>query len=106
MRPTIFQKMGPAFSRAFGNATAIFTIGGVPGPSVPIILRNGRDLDEGDEQGQGLEVRTYSLGVAAVHAPGLTSQRDTLLFDGKVYSVRNHIDDGHAMLRIFVTGDI
>lgn len=98
--------MGSAFSRAFGNATAIFTINGVAGLPVPIILRNGRDLDEGEEQGQSLEARTYSLAVAASLVPGLASQRDVMTFEGTVYPIVNHTDDAHAMLRVFVRGDI
>lgn len=105
MRATRFQKMGPAFSRAFGNASAVFTIAGIAGQPVPIILRNGRDLDEGDEQGQGLEASTYSLAVAASHVAGLTSQRDTMTFNGTVYPILNHTDDAHAMLRVFVQGE-
>ncbi|WEZ84581.1 hypothetical protein P6U16_08405 [Rhizobium sp. 32-5/1] len=98
--------MGSAFSRAFGNTTAVFTINGVVGLPVPIILRNGRDLDEGEEQGQGLEARTYSLAVAATDVAGLISQRDTMTFEGTVYPIVNHTDDAHAMLRVFLRGEI
>jgi hypothetical protein len=106
MRPTRFQKMGSAFSRAFGNADAIFTIDGVQGLPVRIILRNGVSLDVADEQGQDIEAKTYSLSVAAADVIGLASLRDSMTFEGNTYSIRNHDDDGHAMLRIFVTGDI
>jgi len=106
MRPNRFQKMGSAFSRAFGNAEAIFTIDGVQRPPVRIILRNGVSLDIGEEQGQDVEAKTYSLSVAAADVAGLTSLRDTMMFEGNTYGIRNHDDDGHAMMRIFVMGDI
>ncbi len=106
MRPTRFQKMGSAFSRALSNAEAIFTIDGVQSLPVRIILRNGVSLDVGEEQGQDIEAKTYSLAVAAADVAGLTSLRDSMTFEGNIYRIRNHDDDGHAMMRIFVTGDI
>ena len=106
MRPTRFAKMGSAFSRAFGNATAVFMVDGVVTSPVTLILRNGRSLDLADQNDQDIEARTYSLAVAASDVPGLTSQRDTMVFDGVTYAIRNIEDDARAMLRIYVTGDI
>lgn len=98
--------MGPAFSRAFGNTTAVFSINGVSTSAVPIILRNGRSLDESEQHDQGVEAKTYSLAVAASDVPGLASLRDSMIFEGVTYAITNHDDDGRAMLRLYVTGDI
>lgn len=106
IRPPLFADMGDAFATAFGNAEAIFTIDGVNTPPTRIILRVGVGTNEVEEHGQGVEAVNYSLCVPASSVPGLTSQRDSMIYNGTTYPIINHIDDAHAMLRLFVEGDL
>lgn len=102
----MFADMGGAFADAFGNADAVFTIDGVNTPSTRIILRVGIATDEVEEQGHGVEAVNYSLCVPASSVPGLTSQRDSVTYNGITYPIINHTDDARAMLRLFVEGDL
>lgn len=117
LRPAIFERMGPQFVRFLGNADCEFTIGGVMRPSVRGILRQWRDIDMVEDFSQAVEGTTHLLSVAASDIPGLASQRDRVaifLTDpsgkridaGNTFEVKNHTDDGRAMLKIYLKGDI
>ena len=107
----------PEFVRAFGNAEAVFTVDGSDRPPVRCILRQWRDTDLAEDMGQAVEGTTHLLSVAAAQVPNLVSQRDSVtvfvtdrngarIDDGTHYEIKTHEDDGRAMLRIFLTGDI
>lgn len=117
LRPAVFERMGESFSRAFGNVDAVFTIDGEVRPAVRAILRQWRDVEESEELGQSVEGTTHLLSVASSMVPGLVSQRDSVSIfvtdragnrvdDGAEFAVKNHADDGRAMLKIYLTGDI
>ncbi len=116
-RSPIFERMGVSFDRAFGNADAVFTIGGVARPSVRVIFRQWRELDEAEEQGQAVEGTTHLLSVAYSKVAGLQSQRDSVTIHeldalgnrtgvSASYQIKNHSDDARSMLRIYLSGDI
>lgn len=116
-RSAIFERMGEAFDRAFGNVDAVFTINGIERPAVRAILRKWRDVEEGEEQGQAVEGTTHLLAVAHSKVQDLVSQRDSVtIFEldvlerriepGQIFAIRNHADDARAMLRIYLSGDI
>lgn len=116
-RPTLFQRMGPGFVRAFGNVDCEFVIAGAARPTVRGILRQWRETDLASEGMQAVEGTTHLLSVAALDAPGLRSQRDSVtvfvtgaggvrLDAGQTFGVASHEDDGRAMLKIQLSGDI
>ncbi len=116
-RPALFERMGAAFARSFGNVDCVFTIDGAERASVRGILRQWRDIDLGDELAQPVEGTTHLLSVASSEVPGLVSQRDSVTIfatdstgkridNGIPFDVKNHEDDGRAMLKIYLTGDI
>lgn len=117
LRPAVFERMGPQFVRSLGNVDCEFTIGGVLMPSVRGILRQWRDVDLAEDLSQAVEGTTHLLSVATSNTVGLVSQRDSVtifmtapdgrrLDAGTFYEVRNHTDDGRAMLKIYLKGDI
>ncbi|WP_322887052.1 head-tail joining protein [Sinorhizobium medicae] len=103
-RPAMFERMGPKFAKAFGNADAVFTVDGVARPAVRVILRVWREIDLAEEQ--AVEGTTHLLAVSASTVPGLASQRDSVAIGGVTYQVINIDDDARAMLRISLAGDI
>ncbi|MDX3929220.1 MAG: hypothetical protein QHC90_25890 [Shinella sp.] len=116
-RPPLFSDLGEEFAGAFGNVDAQFTIAGVLLPRVRAILRQWRELDLGEEQGQAVEGTTHLLSVAADMVPGLVSQRDSVTIfalDAEgfptgistTFEIKNHSDDARAMVRIYLSGDI
>lgn len=100
-RPLLFQEMGRQFSAAFGNCDAVFTIAGVVGLPVRVIVRSVRVNNEAEESGHGVEAVIDNVSVAAAAVPGLTSQRDAVTIGGRLYPIRNIEDDGRAMLKLF-----
>ncbi|RVG29749.1 hypothetical protein [Sinorhizobium meliloti] len=105
-RPAMFERVGPKFAKAFGDAEAVFTVDGVARPAVRVILRVWRETDLAEEQEQAVEGTTHLLAVAASAVPGLASQRDSVAIGGVTYQVINIDDDARAMLRISLAGDI
>lgn len=116
-RPALFARMGPAFDKAFGNVDAVFTIAGVERPAVRAILRKWREIDLVEDLGQAVEGTTHLLSVAADKVPGITSQRDSVTIHeldrngvrtgtSATFEIREHSDDGRAMVRIHLSGDI
>ncbi|SOC38988.1 hypothetical protein SAMN05892877_105364 [Rhizobium subbaraonis] len=116
-RPALFAHMGAAFDDAFGNVDAAFTIDGVQRPAVRAILRKWREIDLVDDLGQGVEGTTHLLSVAAGKVSGLESQRDSVIIHeldrngvrtgvNAAFEIRDHSDDGRAMARIHLSGDI
>jgi hypothetical protein len=117
LRPSLFEETGEDFVGAFGNVDAVFTVDGADQPAVRAILRQWRDIDEAEEQGQAVEGTTHVLAVAASSVTGLVSQRDSVTVyelddDGNrtgissAFDIRNHSNDARAMLRIQLSGDI
>ncbi|AJY47045.1 head-tail joining protein [Martelella endophytica] len=107
-RPAIFAAMGDAFAGTFGNVDCRFTIDGVA-LSDPVrgILRQKRELELADEFGrQDVEAVTHVLSVPATGLEELESERDTVNIDGTFYGIRNLSDDGRAMLKLWLKGDI
>ena len=116
-RPALFARMGAAFDMAFGNVDAVFTIAGVARPSVRAILRKWREIDLVEDLGQAVEGTTHLLSVAADKVVGLESQRDSVTLHeldphgmrtgvSAAFEIRDHSDDGRAMARIHLSGDI
>lgn len=105
-RPERFARMGAAFGRAFGNADGIFTIAGATGGPVRIVARKIRETNLAEESDQGVEGVIDSVSVAADAVPGLTSQRDTVEIGGVSYPIRNIADDGRAMLKLLLQGNL
>lgn len=107
-RPAIFAGMGDAFAGTFGNVDCRFTIGGVQrSDSVRGILRQKRELELGDAFGrQDVEAVTHVLSVPATGLDDLESERDTVIIDRTTYGIRNLTDDGRAMLKLWLKGDI
>ncbi|WP_404862074.1 hypothetical protein [Georhizobium sp. MAB10] len=106
-RPTVFDGMGAAITAAFGNVDAVFTIDGVSQPAVRALLRQRRDIDLGDEGGQAIEGTRHTLAVDArlLAVPPVTG-RDSVTISGITYRIGNRLDDGRAMLRFILDGDI
>jgi len=107
-RPAVFAGMGPAFAGAFGNVDCRFTIDGLMQPETCRgLLRQKRELELADEYGrQDVEAVTHVLSVPATGLEDLESERDQVEIDGKAYAIRNLTDDGRAMLKIWLRGDI
>ena len=105
--PPLFAGVGAAFTATFGNVDCLFTIDGVQ-RTKPVrgILRQKRAIDLGEDEGQGVEGTVHTLKVNATDVPGLVSERDSVVIDGTTYEVGNVEDDGRAMLRIVLSGDI
>ena len=106
MRPALFARMGAAFQRAFGNADAIFTIDGVAGEEVRVILRVMRTDDLAEEGVVGVEGTVHAISVPAEAVPGITSGRDSVVIAGTQYGIGNRLEDGRAMARFILDGDI
>lgn len=116
-RPALFRRMGAAFEKAFGNVDAVFTIAGVDRPPVRAILRKWREIDLAEDLGQAVEGTTHLLSVAADSVAGLMSQRDSVIIHeldrngvrtgvSAAFEIRDNSDDGRAMVRIHLSGDI
>jgi len=111
-RPALFTELGSRFVTAFGNATCVFTIGGVAGAPVRAIVRQERVADLGGDGGQRVEGTRHRLSVPPSSCPGLTSDRDSVSVtaDGETvasfFGIGNIEDDGRAMLTIVLDGDI
>lgn len=107
-RPAIFAGMGEAFAGTFGNVDCRFTIDGAVQPEpVRGILRQKRELELADEFGrQDVEAITHVLSVPASGLEELEGERDSVTIDGTAYGIRNVTDDGRAMLKIWLRGDI
>ncbi|TCT34704.1 head-tail joining protein [Martelella mediterranea] len=107
-RPAVFAGMGPAFAAALGNVDCRFTIDGVLQPETSRgILRQKRELEFADEYGrQDVEAVTHVLSVPATGLEKLESERDQVEIDDASFDIRNITDDGRAMLKIWLRGDI
>ncbi|MGV0817124.1 head-tail joining protein [Martelella sp. AMO21009] len=107
-RPPQFSNMGAGFVSAFGNVDCVFTVDGVDqSASVRGILRQKRELEIAGEFGdQDVEAVTHVLSVAAVGLEALEAQRDSVTIAGTTYDIKNQMDDGRAMLKLYLTGDI
>lgn len=116
-RPALFARMGTAFDAAFGNVDAAFTIDGVARPAVRAILRQWREIDLAEDLGQAVEGTTHLLSLAADKVAGLESQRDSVTIHEldrngvrtgvtATFEIRDRSDDGRAMVRIHLSGDI
>jgi hypothetical protein len=105
-RPAAFAGMADAFTSALGNVDAVFTIDGIPGQPVRAILRQRRDIDMVEDAGQSVEGTVHTLAVDALLVAGITSNRDTVTIDGVVFGIGNRIDDGRAMMRFVLDGNI
>lgn len=116
-RPALFARMGAVFDRAFGNVDAVFTIAGVAGPAVRAILRKWREIDLAEDLGQAVEGTTHLLSVSADKVAGIASQRDSVTIHeldrngvrtgvSAMFEIRDHSDDGRAMVRLHLSGDI
>ncbi|SOC47088.1 hypothetical protein SAMN05892877_1273 [Rhizobium subbaraonis] len=116
-RPALFRRMGAAFEKAFGNVDAVFTIAGVDRPPVRAVLRKWREIDLVEDLGQAVEGTTHLMSVSAENVAGLMSQRDSVIIheldrngartgDSAAFEIRDHSDDGRAMVRIHLSGDI
>ena len=101
-----FARMGEAFSRRLGNIRASFRIAGTVGDPVAVIVRQTREPGEVEEFGQSVEAVSQSVSVAAALVPGLQSQRDAMIIAANIYPIRNISDDGRAMLRLTIEGDL
>jgi hypothetical protein len=104
-RPAAFAGMAGAFTRAFANVDAVFTIAGVPGDPVRAILRQERVADLADD-GVGVEGLVHTLAVDADKVPGIASQRDSVTIAGETFGIGNRLDDGRAMARFILDGEI
>ncbi|AMM84247.1 hypothetical protein [Martelella sp. AD-3] len=107
-RPAIFAGMGEAFAGTFGNVDCRFTIAGVVlADPVRGILRQKRELELADEFGrQDVEAITHVLSVPAAGLEELEGERDSVTIDGTAYGIRNVTDDGRAILKVWLRGDI
>ncbi|MET3602175.1 head-tail joining protein [Martelella mangrovi] len=107
-RPAIFAGMGEAFAGTFGNVDCLFTVDGIALPDpVRGILRQKRELELADAFGrQDVEAVTHVLSVPATGLEDLESERDTVTIGGTVYDICNVTDDGRAMLKVWLRGDI
>ena len=107
-RPAAFCGMGPAFAATFGNVDCRFTVDGEVQPETCRgILRQKRELELADEYGrQDVEAVTHVLSVPATGLEALESERDQVEIDGEAYAIHNLTDDGRAMLKIWLRGDI
>lgn len=117
LRPAIFEAMGEHFTAAFSNAEAEFTIAGTRRPAVRCILRQWRDADLVEAEGQAVEGTSHLLSVSSGAVAGLVSQRDRVdLYpldalgartgDVIACAIRNHADDGRAMTKIWLEGNL
>ncbi len=105
-RPAAFERMAGSFQRAFGNVDAIFTIDGVRGDRVRAILRQRREDDLAEDGTVGVEGMTHVLSVPAETVQGIASQWDSVEIDGRTYGIGNRVDDGRAMMRFLLSGNI
>lgn len=105
-RPALFSRMGAAFQRAFGNADAVFTIDGVAGEPVRVILRQMRADDLVEEAGIAVEGTVHTMSVPVESVPGITSGRDHVVIDSVTYGIGQRVDDGRSMARFILDGDI
>lgn len=104
-RPAVFSGMAGAFTRAFANVDAVFTIAGVAGNPVRAILRRER-VDDLADDGVAVEGTVHTLAVDADKVPGMVSQRDHVTIAGETFGIGNRIDDGRAMARFVLNGEI
>ena len=105
-RPAPFAGMAGAITRALGNADAVFTIGGVALDPVRVLFRRERVVDLAEDAGFGVEGMVHTLAVDATAVPGITSGRDTVTIAGSTYGIGNRLDDGRAMMRFILDGDV
>lgn len=117
LRPAVFDRMGPAFLRGFGNAEAVFTIAGTARNPVKAIVRQWREPDMMEAEGQAVEGASHVVAVASGDIAGLVSQRDSVTLHildksgartgvtvaGKI---RNQAEDGRAMTKLWIKGNI
>lgn len=106
-RPPLFEGMGHAFTGALGNVDALFIVNGVQLPKpVTVILRQRRDIGLAEEAGQSVEGTYHTMAVDAALVPELVSGRDRVIIQGEAFTIGNRLDDGRAMLRFVLDGNI
>lgn len=105
-RPTLFGALGDDFSDTFGNVDVTPVVGGVGQSVVRGILRQVREMDLIDDRGVAVEGVTHSLALAAAAGEMLVSGRDSVVIDGVIYPVRTKLDDGRAMIKLYLKGDV
>lgn len=98
--------MAGDFTSAFGNVDVTPVVDGVEQTPVRGILRQAREMDLMDEVGPAIEGVTHRLSIAAEAAAGLKTGRDSVLIVGTSYDIRARSDDGRAMARLYLKGDI
>lgn len=107
-RPAIFADLGASFVDNFGNVDVVPVIDGQQKTAVRGILRQFREADLADPFGQSVEGVTHklSLDASASSLDGMQSDRDSVIINEVAYAIRSFEDDGRAMLRLLLTGEI
>ena len=98
--------MSGAFTAALGNVDVIPIVDGVDQATVRGILRQVREIDLVEEAAQAVEGVTHKLSISAEAADELKTGRDSVRIGGTEYAVRARGEDGRAMARLYLTGDI
>lgn len=107
-RPGLFSGLAADFLGDLANVDVTFTIDGNLQPgSARGILRQARETDLAD-QGYGVAIEgiTHRLSLAASDAEALQSGRDRVTIAGTTYTVRAIADDGRAMVKLLLGGDV
>ena len=65
--------------------------------NIPICKKYGR---------QDVEAITHVLSVSASGLETLESERDSVTINGEAYLIANHTDDGRAMIKLHLKGEI
>ena len=105
-RPAVFSGMAGAFTTTLGNVDVTPVVDGVDQAAVRGILRQRREIDLVEEAGAMVEGVTHVLSLAADAAELLVTDRDSVRIEATTYLVRSRSDDGRAMARLFLKGDI
>lgn len=105
-RPSAFSAMGGAFTGAFGNVDVTPIVDGEDQATVRGILRQVRETDLMEETGHAVEGVTHRLSLAAEDAATLVSGTDRMRIGGVTYDIRSVADDGRAMTKFLLSGDI
>ncbi|MEP2977964.1 MAG: hypothetical protein ABJO86_00675 [Lentilitoribacter sp.] len=106
-RPSPFSEMADEFLNAFSNVDIYLIVGGVKADApIRAILRQVRDDEDHIEAGVVVEGVSHIVSISALAAGGLKNNRDAIELNGTTYKLKSKKDDGRAMVRLGLEGDL
>lgn len=106
-RPSMFSGMADEFLDELSNVDLYLIVNGVKADAtIRGILRQARDDEDHIEAGVVVEGLSHVLSISAIAATDLLADRDSIELNGTTYNLKTKKDDGRAMVRLGLEGDL